>query len=455
MAFGSFALSPYVIAMTTPLTIQFLNHASVRIISDTTTIVSDPWYSGSIFNNGWELLWTSERLAGLAADADFFWISHEHPDHFSPAFFRSISSYKGEVVFQRTRDQRLARYLRDHGFVVHEVNNGGSFPVSKTEHLTIGTNGLYDSWSLYGSATAKILNLNDCIVKTPADLRVLKKRVGHIDVLLTQFSYAGWVGDRHNKSLRELAARRRLEVVRAQLEHLQPTYVIPFASFVWFCHDENAYLNDSVNRISAFLSTCATTSAIPVVLAPMECWIVGNRHDNTAAIDFWERTYDRIPTFERRHVRTGWTISQLKSECARYQARVFAANSKAWLRLLSVLPFLHLFKPVYIRLTDIGKNVRFTFFDELRESDGPRTDIEMSSESLGFILGYDFGFDTLMVNARFSATKQGLDAVMRNFAIGNLNAMGWSVSVRLLWLLLREIKLVWLVFRELKNVSPE
>lgn len=81
-------------------------------------------------------------------------------------------------------------------------------------------------------------------------------------------------------------------------------------------------------------------------------------------------------------------------------------------------------------------------------------DIEMSSDSLAFIFANEFGFDTLMVNARCSATKRGLDRVMKNFAVGNLNAMGWSISARMCEMLVREFRLVWLVLRELKNVSP-
>src|SRR5262245_26670780 len=59
------------------VTLQFLNHASVKISTPSVTIVSDPWFSGSIFNHGWDLLWTSDAIAPLAADTDFIWISHE------------------------------------------------------------------------------------------------------------------------------------------------------------------------------------------------------------------------------------------------------------------------------------------------------------------------------------------------------------------------------------------
>src|SRR6478735_3876726 len=256
--------------MTGAVRIQFLNHASVRIITDAVTLVSDPWLSGSICNNGWELIWTSEQLYPLAADSRFVWISHEHPDHFSPEFFRRLDGKKPEVLFQSTRDRRVARYLTDRGFSVRELSRHERFPLSSREQFMIGRSGLYDSWSLFESPAKRILNINDCIVKTAADLRAIKKRVGHVDVLLTQFSYAGWVGSRSSKRLREEGAKRRLDVVRNQLTHLEPDYVIPFASFVRFCHEENSYLNDSVNRIPDFLNVCAALKATPIVMKPID-----------------------------------------------------------------------------------------------------------------------------------------------------------------------------------------
>ena len=37
-------------------TIEFINHASVLISSSNINLLSDPWYSGTVFHNGWRLL---------------------------------------------------------------------------------------------------------------------------------------------------------------------------------------------------------------------------------------------------------------------------------------------------------------------------------------------------------------------------------------------------------------
>jgi hypothetical protein len=441
--------------MSDPIRIQFLNHASVKIMTGTVAIVSDPWQSGSIFNNGWKLLSTSDELFPAAASADFVWISHEHPDHFSPSFFKRLTDRKPRVLFQATRDRRVARYLSEQGFDVREIRDFERVSVSPTERFMVGRNGLYDSWSLFESGGKRILNINDCIVKTRGVLRSIRKRIGHVDVLLTQFSYAGWVGDRRNKALHEQAARRRLDVVRTQIECLEPDYVVPFASFSWYSHEENAYLNASVNRIPDFLEVCAKTSSTPIVMKPMDVWCVGEAHDNTAAVEFWERAYDRVPTLPVDTARGGVEVAVLRSQCEAYRQRVFARNSKTWMKIAAAVPLFNIFKPIDIRLVDIGKTVRFSFFDELQEVDDARADIEMSCDSLSFIFANDFGFDTLMVNARFNASRKGLDLVMKNFAVGNINAMGFSLGWGMFATLVREFRLVLLVLRELENVNPE
>ena len=68
--------------------IQFINHASVKITISGKKILCDPWYEGSIFNEGWDLIsYETINYDELLKDLDYIWISHEHPDHFSVNFF--------------------------------------------------------------------------------------------------------------------------------------------------------------------------------------------------------------------------------------------------------------------------------------------------------------------------------------------------------------------------------
>ena len=71
--------------------ITFVNHASVKISNSETTILTDPWYEGHAFNQGWLLLHENKdsEVLKMLDDVNYIWISHEHPDHFSILFLKN------------------------------------------------------------------------------------------------------------------------------------------------------------------------------------------------------------------------------------------------------------------------------------------------------------------------------------------------------------------------------
>ncbi len=72
--------------------IQFINHASVIIAGETKSILTDPWFEGDVFHRGWKLLFQNENedIENILHHVNYIWVSHEHPDHFSIPFFKSI-----------------------------------------------------------------------------------------------------------------------------------------------------------------------------------------------------------------------------------------------------------------------------------------------------------------------------------------------------------------------------
>ena len=41
--------------------ITFINHASIKISNNETSLLTDPWYEGEAFNKGWSLLYENEE----------------------------------------------------------------------------------------------------------------------------------------------------------------------------------------------------------------------------------------------------------------------------------------------------------------------------------------------------------------------------------------------------------
>ena len=89
--------------------ITFINHASVKFNLKNKTILTDPWYEGAVFHNGWKLIYENkkEEILNHISNLDYIYISHEHPDHFSVNFFldkdyqKILLKNKTKILFQK------------------------------------------------------------------------------------------------------------------------------------------------------------------------------------------------------------------------------------------------------------------------------------------------------------------------------------------------------------------
>jgi len=70
--------------------IDWVNNASFILESAGVRLICDPWLDGTIFNSGWKLLSETKLRYEDFGDITHIWLSHEHPDHFSPPNLRSI-----------------------------------------------------------------------------------------------------------------------------------------------------------------------------------------------------------------------------------------------------------------------------------------------------------------------------------------------------------------------------
>jgi UDP-MurNAc hydroxylase len=412
--------------------ITLINHACVKIALGDVVILCDPWLSGSAFNNGWDLMIpTPMSLEAVMAGVTHLWVSHEHPDHFVPKFFIDIAErYKSvPVLFQKTRDRRVASFIESRGFAVTELADRQPVTIGNVR-LICGVSEFYDSWLHVGDESGSVLNLNDCAEGDEAELAAIGK--------LT------------NAQFRIEAAQRKLETIATQVRVLQPRHVVPFASFVYFSNVENAYLNDHINRPADAGVAVADSGAGPVLLFPGETWDAGAPHDNAKSFTAFDKVYEALGTLPLRPAGDSVALSQLEQEFAAYRARVFRDNSALLIRLLRRLPALGAFHPVIIRLTDLETTVSVSVVDGFAPAQGPTgaEDVVMHSSSLSFIFNNPFGYDTLTVNGRFEASPQGFAKMTKSLAIGSLNAMGLAIAPSLVM----NLKVVLMLLRRLASV---
>jgi hypothetical protein len=140
-----------------------------------------------------------------------------------------------------------------------------------------------------------ILNLNDC--DTPAvTLRRLSRKMGHVDLLLDQFSVAGWCGNPEDVQRRRMAARGILDKFVRDVECINPDYVLPFASFVRFSHEENSYMNSAVNSLDDVAARVDRSRLL--VMYPGDVWNgeQGGVGDSEVAKSKYRRDWSEVAT---------------------------------------------------------------------------------------------------------------------------------------------------------------
>jgi len=414
--------------------IEFVNHASLIITAGGVRLISDPWLEGTVFDEGWALVAKSAMTFDDFKDITHIWFSHEHPDHFLPDNLKKISEEHRcaiHVLYQDTKDKKVSRFCQHIGFgQVTELPPRKWIQIG--EHVQVlnspnDTNWLADSWLCVRTPTGTLLNLNDC--GAIDQLHAIKELVGEVDVLATQFSYAEWEGNYDAVDHRLFLDRRVLKDVKTQIDLLKPRYVIPFASFAWFCSEDNFYLNAEKNKIrevSNFIRD--NTKSEPITMYPGDRWTVGDPHDSAAAISRYERDVAEIanPAIRPRTRRNVVDAKTLVEAGQEYRRRLLALGRPLLVRIylamlcynnrtgFGVGRFSNLLKlacayvePARLFVTDLDRAFTFDLKRGLQpiDSSSDACDIMLSSASLAFCFGFPWGAETLYVNGCFQENK--------------------------------------------------
>jgi UDP-MurNAc hydroxylase len=225
--------------------VNFLNHSCIELVAPNTTILCDPWFSGTAFVDGWSLLHDkSHDINNLSFD--YIWISHEHPDHFSIPTINSLQS-PAKFLFQETKDKKVKNFLESKGHKVIELANKKPTQKGDLELTCVICDG-YDSSLVVKFPNGRIVvNINDVRVDINdhinTELKPFLERCG-VDLLSFQFGYANWAGNKGDKKIpqhqQELIDKKNMYAIK----ELNPKMIMPFASFIYFSHEENFYWNE-------------------------------------------------------------------------------------------------------------------------------------------------------------------------------------------------------------------
>lgn len=400
--------------------LTFLNHAGFIVEDETSLLICDPWLEGSAFNGGWSLVDSSTsnfEVHTYCRDSrkqPFIWYSHEHSDHFNVKFLRGFVDEfpEVEVLFQKTIDRRVVAFLSSLGVRVVEVDES-PFHMSPNLKISVFPFGGSDSFCFVEVHGRTILNLNDCSVNTPVELetvdRRLPRRHGRIDIMMTQFGYASWVGNEEDWQTREKYAAEILDRMIDQVSFFSPENVVPFASFVKFSLPDNEYLNDHQNTIGRAheLLLESGMDSRPLILSPwqsidlMTLAELDVERENQRALLAWseaEKSY-RAPEFAERRC----TTEQIFDAASKYRSTL----NRTFLFLPLLLEVLRIRRPSLVWVADLDLAFLLSFRSIAAMSDVARVDcdVEVKSSVLVETLSKEYGADSLSVNGLFREVR--------------------------------------------------
>ena len=403
--------------------ITLINHASVFIENQNKqNILTDPWYEGSIFNDGWSLLYENNhnQIKKILNKVNYIYLSHEHPDHFSINFFKKYSNIlikkDIKIIFQKTIDKRLESFLKKRfklNFLILDDSFNSNSLIKKNnmnKKLTLFKNSYIDSMLIFESKKFYHINFNDCNF-SDSEIEHIKKFTTNKNkkkILYIQFSYAAY---RSNKKWLKEAALFKLKHIVQVSKALEIEIVIPFASFINFSHKDNQYLNkykNLTNTTSAFLSKNKIKHCF---LNPKQSKInldnlisdeILRNQINKKSILFWDQRFLKKNNFIKKDKKEFLNQNAIDE----FLQRIKVKNSLFLLFFFRYVSFGFLFGDVIIFVSDINKIYKVNFFSIKEINDKKKISINMKSDVFLFMIKQVYGVDTIIVNGRFKEIKK-------------------------------------------------
>lgn len=399
--------------------LAFVGHAGAMIESRGVSLLMDPWLKGEAFNESWSLYPQAVLPEDWLSRVTHIWISHEHPDHFSIPTLKSIPQEiraRITVLFQKHFDTTVLDWLLKQGFAqVREMPHSEWLNLNPDFQVACFQVGHTDSALAIKAEGKTILNLNDCDLPVRSMHR-LKRHLGNIDLLMDQFSIAGWPGNPGDIERRSARAQGAIDALVRDFSLFQPRYVMPFASFVRFSHTENAYMNSMTNTVEDVAQRVEPERL--VVMYPGDTWRLGSPHKSMTDTAIFRYAQDRR-ALDAQSLRAHDLVplDQILS----------AANDRiADYRVCYHSAILRRLEPVTFHITDIGKAIEVNLAVGAREVDlePDRCVVALSSQAAYFTFQMRFGLPTLGVSGRY-AINHSEKAFLRLKKLGSAYSSGF------------------------------
>ena len=383
-----------------------VSHASVLIEAGPIVLLTDPWFMGEVFNESWSLLCPPALTPTTLQGVTHIWISHEHPDHLHFPTLQAIPTEQKStitVLYQRHFASRVYEALTNLGFYrVIELPLGRWLDLGGNVSIMCGSVGTLDSFLAVRSASRAVLNVNDCEIN-PWAVHTAAKRIGSVDVLLTQFSIANWVGNPGDTEI--TASADVLSRMWLYIRSFKPRVTIPFASFVYFSHDENRYMNAWINTPDC---VCEHLSGAPTQLQFLY------NGDSWSSEDGFCMHGDPLERYRADFQKIA--ALPYRSHPSYPRDELIALGQKLVNAVRSRFPqcVLRQAAPLHFYLVDLDAAIRFDLHQGTVEAEQRvknDCDIALHSQALWFAFKFPWGFGTLEVSGRYTRINPKINAL--------------------------------------------
>lgn len=396
------------------VTVQMVAHACVFISAGAIGLLTDPWLEGEIFNHAWAPLFPTELSPALLQQLTHVWISHEHPDHLHFPSLRRISPdvrSRVTLLYQRHPQRAVVNALKQLGFKrVIELPGSEWHDLDEEVSIACFPAKRIDSALALRRRGITILNVNDCKL-TETELQYIASRLdGGVDLLLGQYSIAGWVGNKE-----DVPSDRRYKVIKRTahfFEAFKARSLLLFASHAWFCHEENQHMNNwslSPRDALAYMKAHGVDVASCIAALPGDRWNSEMGFSVASGFEIYDEAI-RIRRLEAVLRDVAVSLAEIVSQSRAYLDDLHRSDYYCRVSAPS--------KTLTIFLDDLGLAVEFNLTDqEVRQGSQSRDrcDIALSSQTLQFSFQHRWGFDTLDTSGRFEVVRGSKDHVVLQY----------------------------------------
>lgn len=233
--------------------IRWINHATVFIECNGISIITDPWIFGPAFLTGWWLNSPSpSESMDLLKQADYVYISHNHPDHLH-AETLALLDKKKTIITPNFLSKSSEIFLKNMGFkAVISCDFLDIFELGKNFQISILKSGDFrDDSGIYICANGHEILLT-------VDSNYLNSHVlpSNIDILMTSFA-GGASGfplcyDNYNEQEKMEIIQRNRHAIKANvinyIKSSLPAYYMPYAGMFSEYSERDNYIKEKNHK---------------------------------------------------------------------------------------------------------------------------------------------------------------------------------------------------------------